>query len=106
MFESGYYPMGAEFDSSAPYNQREPRMVTCEACDGKGYHWFNYNTETDEQHEITEDEWHQLLADEDVAEANGIIIIQGNVESCEVCGGIGKVEYEEDYEPDYDDYYG
>lgn len=31
--------------------------------------------------------------------------IRGEKEICEVCGGVGEVEYEEDYEPDYDDYY-
>ncbi len=30
---------------------------------------------------------------------------RGEKEACEVCGGIGEIEYEEDYEPDYDDYY-
>lgn len=38
MYESGYYPAGAESDPRAPWNEREPTMVECAACGGKGYH--------------------------------------------------------------------
>ena len=30
MTESGYYPMGAEFDKNAPYNQVEPEPLEIE----------------------------------------------------------------------------
>lgn len=43
MYESGYYPPGAEYDPRAPWNEKEPNMVKCEACNGKGYHWYAYN---------------------------------------------------------------
>lgn len=33
MYESGYYPAGAEYDPDAPWNEREPTMVEC---DGEG----------------------------------------------------------------------
>ena len=89
MYESGYYPPGAEYDPRAPWNEKEPNMVKCEACNGKGYHWYAYNIETDKETECTEEAWH----------------CRGEKEACEVCGGIGEIEYEEDYEPDYDDYY-
>ena len=46
----GGYPLGAEYDPRAPWNEKEPVMVKCEACDGSG-----------------------------------------------------EIEYEEDFEPDYDD---
>jgi len=42
---------------------------------------------------------------EEEAEAKRQHYIQGEKETCEVCDGVGEVEYEEDYEPDYDDYY-
>ena len=42
---------------------------------------------------------------EEVAEAKRQHYCRGEKEACEVCGGIGEIEYEEDYEPDYDDYY-
>lgn len=47
MYESGYYPAGAEFDPRAPWNEREPTMVECAACGGKGYHWYAYDFEAD-----------------------------------------------------------
>lgn len=35
--ESGYYPPGAEFDPSAPYNQADPpEKIPCEDCEGTG----------------------------------------------------------------------
>lgn len=40
MCESGYYPPGAEYDPRAPWNEKEPNMVKCESCNGKGYHWL------------------------------------------------------------------
>ena len=30
MTESGYYPMGAEFDKNAPYNQGDPEPIEIE----------------------------------------------------------------------------
>lgn len=47
MYESGYYPAGAEHDPDAPWNKREPTMVECAACGGTGYHYYAYNFETD-----------------------------------------------------------
>ena len=32
----GGYPLGAEYDRNAPWNEKEPVMVKCEACNGKG----------------------------------------------------------------------
>lgn len=55
MYESGYYPPGAEYDPRAPWNEKEPNMVKCEACNGKGYHWYAYNIETDKETECTEE---------------------------------------------------
>ena len=41
MMESGYYPAGAEFDPRAPWNEKEPRMIPCPVCNGKGYTYYN-----------------------------------------------------------------
>lgn len=38
MYESGYYPAGAEHDPNAPWNQEDPVMVECDECNGTGYH--------------------------------------------------------------------
>lgn len=40
----GGYPLGAEYDPRAPWNEKEPVMVKCEACDGKGKHWYAYES--------------------------------------------------------------
>ena len=105
MFESGYYPPGAEHDPRAPWNEKEPNMVKCEACNGKGYHWHAYNFHTDNETECTEEAWCCLPETEEMAEAKHQHYIRGEKEICEACDGVGEVEYEEDCEPDYDDYY-
>ncbi len=78
MYESGYYPAGAEFDPRAPWNEREPTMVECAACGGKGYHCTPTTL--------------RQTTKQNVPKKHGKI--------CEVCDGEGEVEYE----PDYDDY--
>ena len=105
MYESGYYPPGAEHDPRAPWNEKEPNMVKCEACNGKGCHWYAYNIETNEETECTEEAWCCLPETEEAAEAKHQHYIRGEKETCEACDGVGEVEYEADYEPDYDDYY-
>ena len=105
MFESGYYPPGAEHDPRAPWNEKEPHRVKCEACDGNGYHYYAYNFEKDEETECTVHIWNALPETEEQARALRQHYIRGEKEICEVCDGEGEVEYEEDYEPDYDDYY-
>lgn len=57
MYESGYYPAGAEYDPRAPWNEREPTMIECAACGGKGYHWHAYDFEADRETECTEETW-------------------------------------------------
>lgn len=105
MYESGYYPPGAEHAPRAPWNEKEPHYVKCEACNGEGCHWHAYNFETNEETECTEETWLCLPETEEEAEAKRQHYIRGEKETCEVCDGVGEVEYEEDYEPDYDDYY-
>ena len=104
MCESGYYPLGAEHDPRAPWNEIEPHYVKCEACNGKGCHWYAYNFEKNEDTECTEETWWCLPETEEDAEAKRKHYIRGEIETCDVCDGVGEVEYEDDYEPDYDDY--
>ena len=104
MCESGYYPLGAEHDPRAPWNEIEPHYVKCEACNGKGCHWYAYNFEKNEDTECTEETWWCLPETEEDAEDKRQHYIRGEIETCDVCDGVGEVEYEDDYEPDYDDY--
>lgn len=99
----GGYPLGAEYDPRAPWNETIPAMVKCEACNGKGKHWYAYNIETNKDIECTETTWNALPATEELAEIIRSRYMRGEVEVCEVCDGTGEVEYEEDYEPEYDD---
>ncbi|MDO4527679.1 MAG: hypothetical protein Q4C03_02700 [bacterium] len=78
-------------------------MVKCEACNGKGYHYHAYNFEKDEETECTQNTWACLPGTEEEAIQQRGHYIRGEKEVCEVCDGAGEVEYEEDYEPDYDD---
>lgn len=98
----GGYPL-AEYDTHAPWNEKAPNMVKCEACNGKGKHWYAYNIETNTETECTEFTWNALPDTEELAESTRSHYMRGGVEICEVCDGAGEVEYEEDYEPEYDD---
>lgn len=103
MYESGYYPAGAEFDPRAPWNQEDPVMVECDDCDGTGYHFYSYDFVNDIEKECTETEWENLPDTEEEAKALDLVQIKGDKVTCDVCNGEGEVE-EEPYEPDYDEY--
>lgn len=96
------YPLGADMPD-APWNWSKPVMVKCEACNGNGKHWYVYNIEANIENECTEAAWNALPETEELAEAVRSCYMRGAVEICEVCDGTGEVEYEEDYEPEYDD---
>lgn len=96
-------PLGAEYDSQAPWHQKEPHMVKCEACNGIGYHYYAYNFDTNRESECTETAYMLLPESEEEARRTRGHYVKGVKEICEVCDGVGEVEYEEDYEPDYDD---
>lgn len=86
-----------------PICSPEPTMVKCTVCDGRGRIPYGYDMETGDHFECTEEEYDRLPKDEDEAMRLGETACQGVIETCEVCHGEGKVEYEEDYEPDYED---
>lgn len=77
MYESGYYPAGAESDPRAPWNEREPTMVECAACGGKGYHWYAYDFEADYETECSEETWNMLPETEEEAIAQHKYCIKG-----------------------------
>lgn len=100
MWESGSYPAGAQYDPNAPWNQKEPEYVKCQACNGKGAHWYALNIETGQVTEVTRETWHLLPQKEEEAEAKRERYIRWDVEECDCCDGDGQIEYI----PDYDDY--
>lgn len=103
MYESGYYPAGAEHDPNAPWNQEDPVMVECDECNGTGYLFYSYDFVNDIEKECTEAEWESLPDTEEEAQALDLEQIKGDKLTCDVCNGEGEVE-QEPYKPDYDDY--
>lgn len=101
----GDYPIGAECDPRAPWNQREPAMEECAACAGKGRHWYACDLRDDTETECTELVWDMLPETKKAAKERGENFYRGEVEVCLCCDGEGEVEYDDDYEPDPDDYY-
>lgn len=99
----GSYPAGADYDPRAPWLQPDPHVVKCEACNGKGKHWYAYNIEQDTVMECSEEDWNSFPDSEEEAKLLKSKYIKSDVEICEVCDGTGEIEYEEDYEPDYDE---
>lgn len=55
MIESGYYPPGAQFDSNAPYNQRDPEPVEVDVCISQTLHKSTTISTTDYVAEEWED---------------------------------------------------
>lgn len=97
------YPIGTEYDSRAPWNYQEPHRVRCEACDGKGKNWYAYDFVSNTEVECTETTWNLLPDTEEEARSFRGKYVKSSVDICPVCHGEGEVEYEEDFEPDYDD---
>ena len=68
MYNNYDYPLGAD-NPDAPWNEKEPHRVKCEACDGNGYHYYAYNFEKDEETECTVHTWNALPETEEQARA-------------------------------------
>lgn len=102
MYESGYYPAGAEYDPCAPWNERERVMVTCEACGGTGFIYHAYDFDAVRETECSHEEYEQLPDSEEEAIERNMSCVKGHVDSCTFCDGEGVVENELDYD-DYDD---
>lgn len=80
----------------------EPTMIECPTCGGKGYFYYAYDIENDREIECTEAAYECLPMTEDDARAKTQHYCRGEKEVCEVCDGTGEIEYEPDYEPEYD----
>ena len=80
------------------------RRVKCEVCNGAGYHYYAYNFDTNVTTECTFSTWMILPETKCEARLHRQHFIRGTREICELCDGTGEVEYEEDFEPEYDEY--
>lgn len=101
MYSAGY-PEGAANDPRAPWNENETAMVTCQECDGTGYHYFAYDFARNEETECSQEEWLRLPETCEEAEALGTTTIQGEREECFWCGGKGEVERYVEYYDEWD----
>lgn len=97
MYESGYYPAGAEYDPRAPWNEREPTMIECAA---KAITGTPTTLRPTAKRNVPRKRGSCSHETEEEAIAKRMHFIKGEKETCEVCDGEGEVEYE----PDYDDY--
>lgn len=88
----GGYPLGADYDPCAPWNYIEPDMEKCEACDGTGKIYYAYDIVGNLEIECTQDEWNQMPATEEEAEALGKQYARSDAFCCEACDGTGMVE--------------
>lgn len=72
----------------------EPATIKCEACNGKGKHWFAYDVSTNIETECTKKEWNTLPETELLAKISKGRHMRGEVVDCDACGGTGQIEYE------------
>lgn len=102
MYESGYYPPGAEHDPFAPYNRPSDTLHTCTLCNGTGHIYYAYDILLETEVECTEETYDLLPETEVQAQATDSMFIKGSCMTCQACDGNGEIEYEPDYD-DYDD---
>jgi len=98
----GGYPLGAQYDPRAPWNEVVVAMSVCPDCGGKGRHWYACRIETYRETECTEEAWLALPSCEAEAVFTHDLCIRGGVDTCETCDGEGEVEQQEDHRFDYD----
>lgn len=83
------YPLGAEYDSNAPWNEEDKDMEVCPECGGSGGMYYD-----EDGIEMTKSQYDCLSKEEQE---------YCEFERCERCGGEGEIEVEP-WEPDWDDY--
>lgn len=94
---------GYDNDPRAPWNEVEPRMRTCTACNGMGYYYYALDINTGCTIETTQMAYSILPDNEVEAMSGGYRHCKFDIEKCEVCDGEGEVV--DDFEPDYEDDY-
>jgi len=100
MYESGYYPAGAESDPRAPWNEREPTMVNVLHVAARAIIGTPTTLRQTTKQNVPKKHGICFPKRKKRLFAQHKYCIKGKKETCEVCDGEGEVEYE----PDYDDY--
>lgn len=95
---SGGYPLGAEYDPRAPWNERPRRMRRCQCCDGQGFFYWIADVKTGEEQTTTERAYKMYPASLEQAIKRRTRFYRVEMERCEVCEGEGQVEIDDPYE--------
>lgn len=97
----GGYPMGAQYDPRAPWNQPdyETEYRECEECQGKGHLYYATNRHTGKDVEVTRTTYYMLPETEELAIARGSKYYRSEDCDCDICNGTGEIEV------DLSDYY-
>ena len=101
MSSCGGYPLGAQYDPRAPWNQPDP--VTCPDCDGEGCIYTAIDIRTGKEPRVTRSTWIVLPESEELAVMMRQHYIRGEEVECETCCGEGIVYPEEDPEDGFDE---
>ena len=101
MSSCGGYPLGAQYDSRAPWNQPSP--VTCPDCDGEGRIYTAIDLRTGKETRVTRTAWLAIPDSEDTARALRQWYYRGDEEECETCCGEGSVYPEQDPDDGFDE---
>lgn len=96
--------MGINSDR-CPVCGKEPRMKECPECKGTcGTHWA-VSVEDGSEQEVTAAAWSVLPETRETAIMMRYRWYRGFFEPCQVCGGTGEIEEDDDYGPDPDELY-
>ena len=98
MCSLGGYPLGAQYDRRAPYNQPDPKP--CPACEGFGRRYYAVDIRDGMETEVTRATYMILPRTEEEARAKRQWYARANYEDCPVCEGTGELYPEEDDDED------
>lgn len=86
----GGYPLGAQYDPRAPYNEV---TETCPECDGEGVIYMAWNMNRCSEERVNPHLYSMLPKNESKAILRGSILIQDEPHECTRCDGAGYIVY-------------
>lgn len=103
MWSSGGYPLGAEYDPRAPWNERPRERRCCAECNGEGYRYWIADVRTGDERTTTEKGYKMCPTTRELAIKHRHRFYRIEEERCEICGGEGEVEIDVDDYFNFDD---
>lgn len=89
----GGYPLGAEYDARAPWNQKDD--TECERCKGTGKIHYAIDVRSGKETEVT-DIAYMILPDDEDGLQYGQHYIKGDCSTCRICNGDGYITEDDD----------